>query len=126
MTLEEAIKQFEARFERVVEFDPTCENPRVVPNTEAPYFVITCGGRKPEGDLAEWNDESYQPTPEAAAERWFARAVAEHEKLGGKTLYWRTRPDLSDVRRMTEMSLHSGGRHYGPTLHTVYSRLAFA
>lgn len=126
MDLEGATKQFEARFERVVEFDPDAHDGHpghVSGRQDMPYFTITTGGLKQEGKNNA--PDYYQPTEGAAVSKWLVEAVGEHERRGGKVLYWRHRPEIGGVRMIQDVPGKLYGVPYGPEMFAVYSRLAF-
>lgn len=122
MTLDEVTKQFEARFERVVEFDPKQESPRHAPGGNNEYFTVTSSGPKTEGASPRW----FFPSPESAVDAWLTAALANLARYPNPTtLYWRTKPDMSEGRAVEDAPEYPLGKHVGPTLYTVYSRMTF-
>jgi hypothetical protein len=130
LTLARAIKEFEAKFERVVEFDPEQPRAAIAPNGE-PYVKIICGGVVPEGETAPGSHQSSEFAAAAAWYEWALRAAhagrPQGEGILAKVLYWRTRPELArsgpanhDCPSCTCLVRDAKGRIF-----TVYSRMAF-
>ena len=97
MTLEEAVAAFEKDFTVIdaVGF-PNNENvPGSVDASRAPngeqYVSLCSGGIKKEGDQYP----AYYASEEIAAEEWLKSAWQYADKRGGKTLYWRRRPEFT-------------------------------
>ena len=98
MTLEEAVAAFEADFTvsdapfgfPVDEVSGRVEASRA-PNGEH-YIAVASGGIKGEGEKFP----AYYATEVLAAEAWLTAAWKYAEERGGKTLYWRTRPEYTE------------------------------
>ncbi len=81
MTLEAAVKEFEATFSEVIDglAGPMAQNGEK-------YIEVASGGRRGEGEELEYFD-----TPEQAIQSWLSAVKPFSRK---KKLYWRIRPEL--------------------------------
>jgi hypothetical protein len=118
MTLEEAVKEFEADFDKVVEFSPFQERADCAPGGNNRYFVVTSTGPKREGDPS-----GSCATEDEAIGAWLKAVRAQHRKIPGKVLFWRSRPELAKGRHRAKGDKRRPmGRQIGPIRFYVYSR----
>lgn len=118
MTLEEATKQFESEFDSVADYDRS-DDPRAVRGNNQ-YFVLTSCGPKLEGSPVA---ASFLSEDEAVT-AWLDAAHKQHQRVPGKSLYWRTRPEMTSGRKRTKpFGQHPFGMAYGPVMYSVYSRM---
>lgn len=106
MTLDEAVKEFESDFSKVVEFDADQERADCAPGGNNRYVVICSSGPKREAEKAE----AFLSVDEAVS-KWLEAVRAQHKWAPCPVLFWRIRPQITSSR--------TGKRHF------VYSRLTF-
>ncbi|HEY1806021.1 MAG TPA: hypothetical protein VGG45_16225 [Terracidiphilus sp.] len=92
MTLDEATKAFEGRFERVIEFESGHLPAAIAPNG-VPYKVFATGIEKKEGAHAHPRAIG---SPKPSVIRDFHQRMMKKRLNGAKTLYWRCRPEWSE------------------------------
>lgn len=121
MTLDEAMREVESRFEAVTDYVPG-ECPTAVNGTNR-YVAICSAGPKREGEPTKAFDD-----PRTAVIAWRDMMVSEHIRHGSpRRLFWRTRPEMQVGREHSKPSrYHVQGREIGPVKFYVYSRLTFA
>lgn len=120
MTLDEAVKEFEAHFTKVIDGEKTATAPNGKP------FVVVAVGQV----LGEGNRHFLAPSEDAAVRSW----LKEAKDLAGfnKVLYWRVRPEI-DSHFMRECKQDGSVTSIPQDLKSafvkeyflVYSRMAF-
>lgn len=128
MTLEDAVKQFEANFRFVEEWAPSNTPACYAPGTKNRFITYDSNGPRVEG---EHREGLAFPTAESAIEHWLENVTGDlhRSRMSGKGfdwLRWRRRPELESGQQSRVIWTRPVSfRKFGPIMHTVTSRMLF-